>query len=314
MGEFPRGAAYATAMGLLMLDAQAGGAHAQATQPPANQAQTVVVTGRAQDGYASPPDFKPPQADLGPIGSTTVLQAPQSVTIVPEDLIVNLETRNVNDTLRFLPSVEIRDQQGFEVSRPQSRGFQSSIASNTRVDGLNVIGTTAIPAENLAGIEVLNGPAGALFGPEAPSGVFDYVLKRPTDTPLFRYVQGFQSDGEWTEWGDVGGRFGPTDMIGLRLNVVHGQGEAYGDHSDTNRTLATLDADVHLDPNTVVEADYSHYETEAYGLPGSIVYDKHVHPPPQGARPVHRRPRPTGRGHGPQDRDGARQDQAPLQR
>jgi iron complex outermembrane recepter protein len=264
---------HAPAFAFTALCAYSGSAHAQADQVAANRTETVVVTGRAQDGYASPPKYQAPLANLGPLGDKAVLDTPQSVTIVPEDLIVNQQTRNVNDTLRFLPSVEIRDQQGNEVSRPQSRGFQSSIAANTRLDGLNVVGTTAIAAENLAGIEVLNGPSGALFGPEAPSGVFDYILKRPTDTPLFRYVQGFQSDGVFTEWGDVGGRFGPDQMIGLRLNAVHGEGESFVDNSSTDRTLAALDLDVHVDPNTVIEADYSHYETQAYGLPGSIVYD-----------------------------------------
>ncbi len=66
------------------------------------------------------------------------------------------------------------------MSRPQSRGFQGSIVQNTRLDGLNVVGTTAIAAENLGGIEVLNGLAGSLYGPQTPAGVFNYVLKRPT--------------------------------------------------------------------------------------------------------------------------------------
>ncbi len=234
----------------------------------------VTVTGHSESsGYATQAQYNTQVAPLGPLGTQNILDTPQSVTVVPEDLIVNQQTRNVNDTLRFLPSVEIRDQQGFEVSRPQSRGFQSSIAQNTRLDGLNVIGTTAIPAENLAGIEVLNGPSGALFGPESPAGVFNYMLKRPTDTPLLRYTQGFQSDGIFTEQADVGGRFGPDDKLGVRLNVLHGEGESYVEGSSTNRTLASLDVDYHLDAKTVLEADYSHYETSAYGLPGSIVYD-----------------------------------------
>jgi iron complex outermembrane receptor protein len=80
------------------------------------------------------------------------------------------------NTLSYLPSVEVRDQQGYEVSRPQALSFQSSIAQNTRLDGLNIVGTTAIPTENLSGIEVLNGLGGALYGPESPSGVFNYML------------------------------------------------------------------------------------------------------------------------------------------
>ncbi len=225
------------------------------------------------EGYAAPPQYNIPVAALGPLGAQKILDAPQSITVIPEDLMVNQQTRNVNDTLRFMPSVEIRDQQGFEISRPQSRGFQSSIVQNTRLDGLNVIGTTEIPAENLAGIEVLNGPSGALFGPETPAGVFDYLLKRPTDTPLLRYAEGFDSNGVFTEQADVGGRGGPDDRIGVRLNVLHGQGEAYVDDSHVDRTLASLDIDFHLDSQTVAEADYSHYSSVATGLPGSFVYD-----------------------------------------
>ncbi|WP_158916592.1 TonB-dependent siderophore receptor [Caulobacter sp. S45] len=244
-----------------------------ASAPP-TQLRGVTVTAHGTDqAYGTPPQYDKPVATLGPLGEQNLLDTPQAVTVVPEDLIVNLQTRTVNDTLRFLPSVEIRDQQGLEVSRPQSRGFMGSIVQNTRLDGLNIIGTTAIPAENLAGIEVLNGPGGALYGPESPAGVFDYILKRPTDTPLLRYSEGFQSNGIFTEQADVGGRFGPDDRLGVRLNVVHGEGESYVEGSSTNRTLVSLDMDYHIDSKTVLELDYSHYTTEANGLPGSFVYD-----------------------------------------
>ena len=107
---------------------------------------------------------------LGPLGSQQILNTPLSVTVLPEQLIVNTQAKTVNDTLHYLPSVEIRDEQGLEVSRPQSRGFQGTIVQNTRLDGLNIIGTTAIPSENLAGIEVLNGLAGpALWAPRPPA-------------------------------------------------------------------------------------------------------------------------------------------------
>jgi iron complex outermembrane receptor protein len=238
--------------------------------------ETTTVSGVTVDkridkqGYATAAQFDKPVATFGPLGAQSILDAPQSLTPLPEDLIVNQQTRTVNDTLRFLPSVEIRDQQGLEVSRPQSRGFQSSIAENTRLDGLNVIGTTAIPTENLSAIEVLNGPGGALYGPESPSGVFDYILKRPTDQPTFRFIEGFQSSGLFTEQADVSGRVGP---LGVRLNVVHGQGESYVEGSHVDRTLASIAIDYHLDDKTVIEADYSHYDVVATGLPGSIVYD-----------------------------------------
>jgi iron complex outermembrane receptor protein len=243
-----------------------GAASAQVTAPQSSTGE-IVVTG--EKGYASQPDYAVTNADLGPLGYKPIADVPASVTVVPENLIVNNQARTVNDTLRYLPSVEVRDQQGFEVSRPQSRGFQGSIVQDTRLDGLNIVGTTAIPAENLAGIQVLNGLSGALYGPQSPAGVFDYELKRPTQDTLFRVIGSFDSRGIGTGQVDASATWGP---ISYRFNIVHGQGEGYVDGSHFNRTLLSGNFDVHLDDRTVIEADLSHYRTEGYGLPGSIVY------------------------------------------
>jgi len=220
---------------------------------------------------ATNPQYNTNTVSLGPLGNRKLLDTPFSVTAIPQDMMENLQLKTVTDALRYLPSVEIRNQQGFEVARPQSRGFQGSVVQATRLDGLNIIGTTAIPAENLSGIQVLNGLAGSLYGPATPAGVFNYVLKRPTDTPYTSYTQGFDSNSVFTESIDAGGRT-PDGKVGYRFNVVHGEGESYVPESSTNRTLASGALDFYVGDRTVIETNLSHYETNVTGLPGSIVY------------------------------------------
>jgi iron complex outermembrane receptor protein len=222
--------------------------------------------------YAQAAKTFTPTASFGPLGQKSIKDTPASITVVPQDVIVNQQAKQVNDLLHFLPSVEIRDQQGFDISRPQARGFQGGIIQNTRLDGLNVIGTTAIPAENLDHIEVLNGVSGALYGPSTPAGTFNYVLKRPTEVPTFRYIESFDSHSIFTEQVDAGGFTGPGNRIGYRINLVHGQGESYVKDSYLNRSLGSLALDYHFDNHTVLETNFSHYATDATGLPGSIVY------------------------------------------
>jgi iron complex outermembrane receptor protein len=233
---------------------------------------TVRVNGVA-GGYATAAHYGSKTATLGPLGTRAIKDTPLSVTVVPEDLIVNQQAKTVNDVLRSLPSVQIRDQQGLEVSRPQSRGFQGTVVQNTRLDGLNVIGTTAIPAENLDGIQVLNGMAGSLYGPETPAGVFNYLLKRPTSESLLRLIESFDSHSIFTTQVDAGGMLGNKHAFGYRVNLVHGQGESYVDGSASKRSLVSGAFDYHFSPRTVLELDLSHYSTRIYGLPGSIVYD-----------------------------------------
>jgi iron complex outermembrane receptor protein len=246
----------------LALVAFAGSAAAE-TGPA--KVSEVVVTGRQ---YVAP-TYVAPKADLGPLGDKAIIDTPMSVTTVPEDLIVNMHARTVNDVLRYLPSVTIRNQQGYEVSRPQSRGFQGSVVQDTRMDGLNVVGTTAIGAEGLSGIQVLNGAAGSLYGPQPLAGVFNYQLKRPTDALLLRAVGSYDTTSVFTGQVDLADRAGP---FGYRLNVMHGEGQSWVDQSHVNRTLLQGDVDIHVDDRTVIELDASHYETAIDGLPGSIVY------------------------------------------
>ena len=256
----------------------AGFACAAPAQDTGSQGQVknlekVQVTDHQRLGYAADAQYHTAKVDLGPLGNQSILKTPVSLTVVPASLITNQQAKTVNDVLRDLPSVEIRDQQGLEVSRPQSRGFQGTIVQNTRLDGLNIIGTTAIPAENLSGIEVLNGMAGSLYGPETPAGVFNYTLKRPTSEPLFRFIESYDSNSIFTEQLDIGGPLGANDQFGYRLNLVQGDGEGYVNHSDANRTLLSGAFDYHLDSQTVLETNFSHYKTDVTGLPGSVVYD-----------------------------------------
>lgn len=248
--------------------------HAPATRRHAKagvqELGTIYVKGKR--GYAVRAEYHTRDADLGPLGTRSIKDTPMSVTVLPEQLLVNQQVKTVNDALRNLPSVTIRDQQGLEVSRPQSRGFVGTIDQNTRIDGMNVIGTTAIPAENLSGIEVLNGMAGSLYGPETPAGVFNYILKRPTREPLARLIENYDSRSIFTEQLDLGGPLGAGSPLGYRLNAVHGEGEGYANGSHSNRTLLSGAFDVHISPRTVIETNFTHYETHVTGLPGSVVY------------------------------------------
>ena len=188
-------------------------------------------------------------------------------------MLLNQEVKTVNEALSYLPSVMIRDQQVQGVSRPQSRGFQGSVVLNTRIDGMNIIGPTAYAAEDFSAIQVLNGPGGALYGPETPAGVFNYITKKPTDEQLVRYLESFDSNAVFTEQIDVGGHTAPDNKLGHRVNIVHGQGETYVQDSYTNRTMFSGDFDYHFDNKTVIEASVNHYETNVTGLQGSITYD-----------------------------------------
>lgn len=79
---------------------------------------------------------------LGPLGNRDTLDTPYSVMGVTHDVVVNQQIRNLNDMAQYLPSVQLEIRGDPNTSRPQSRGFESDVVANSRLDGLNVVSTT----------------------------------------------------------------------------------------------------------------------------------------------------------------------------
>jgi len=222
---------------------------AQNADAPAAEPATVVVRGQA----GAPPAYAVDNVNLGPLGERSWLQAPFAISAAPEAVLANQQTKSVRDALRLLPWV-----QGENI-RPQTRGLQAGVVQNTRIDGLNIAATTDYPAEQFERVEVLNGLAGALYGPANPAGTFNYAIKRPTAQPLRRVMLGLASQSSLLVHADLSDRVDADRRLSYRLNLLDDNGEGVVDRSRLQRRLASLALDLQLTPDTVAQANASHY-------------------------------------------------------
>lgn len=220
--------------------------------------ETVDVVGTGA------PAYKPETASIGPLGEKSVLDTPYAINVVPAELLENQQLKSVREAFRYMPSV-----QGENI-RPQTRGLQAGVVQNTRIDGMNIAATTDYPIEQFDRIEVLNGLAGALYGSASPAGTFNYVLKRPTETPLRRFSVGYASQGSGSVSADISDRFGEDKRYGFRVNLLDEGGESYVDRSKLDRKLASLSFDVQLTSDTKLETNISRYHYTSKGLPGTF--------------------------------------------
>ncbi|NHO31922.1 TonB-dependent siderophore receptor [Acetobacter fallax] len=242
----------------------------QATMAPiagildGSNGETVTVHGHhAADGTGA--KYMNKIVYLGPLGNRDTLDTPYSIMGVPHDVVVNQQIRNLNDLAQYLPSVQLEVRGDPNTARPQSRGFEADVVANSRLDGLNVVSTTPYPAEWVDNLQVFNGLAAAMYGPENPAGVFEYTLKRPTDRRTERLSVGVDSIGTPTVNGDISGRLGRNRWFGYRLNMLHADGTAYTQGSSIRREMVSGDFDFHLDDKTVIEVDASHYTYDQRG-------------------------------------------------
>ncbi|WP_459622933.1 TonB-dependent receptor [Burkholderia sp. 3C] len=245
-------------------------ASASTDKPTHTQAiPAVTVTAHTPPGQS----MRVERANLGPLGDLKRVDTPYSINVVPQHVIRAQQLKSIADALRFIPSV-----QG-DGARPQSRGIQGSVVQNSRIDGLNAVSTTDYPLEQFDRIEVLNGLAGALYGPANPAGTFNYVQKRPTDSRLFRVTLGYAGGTRFQREIEASDRVGPSKAIGYRFTLLDETGSGYTEHSTVRRQLASLALDFHLSPNTVIETNVSRYHYVAKGFPATFALAGGVHLP-----------------------------------
>ena len=78
-------------------------------------------------------------------------------------------------------------------------------------------------------LEVINGLSGPLYGPANPSGLFNFVTKRPTEEQLGEIELGYESNTVANVHADLGGRVGKNRMFGYRSNLLLADGNGFGD-------------------------------------------------------------------------------------
>ena len=229
----------------------------------------VTVEGVARAGYRADT-----VTSLGLLGAEPLLDTPYTVNVLPSELIANGQVKNFKEASKYLPLVEFQEMQGSEILRPATRGMQGSNMQNARMDGMGIVVTGANSMESLQQIEVLNGLGAALYGPANPSGMFNFVPKRPTEAPVRRVSLSYDGNSIATGQVDFGGRAGTDRMFGYRVNAVGGDGETFVNNGDLTRKMVSLAGDVRPFDRTVVEGFYSHYNLEQRGFPGWFTYGR----------------------------------------
>ena len=251
------------------------------TSPSQTSSQTtlprIVVTG------TQTPDnnYRVDKLDsIGPLGTTDIQNTPYSIEVLPLDMIENSQAVNFKDVSKYLPLVAYQEQQGPDILRPQTRGMQGGNFQNTqdrRHDhvhhGRDRDGT--VPADR--GGERRSRPP--CTGPRIPSGMFNFVSKRPTQNDLHEVNVSYISDSIGTAHIDFGGPIDKNGIVSYRLNALYGAGDGFVDGSHDKRALGDLGIDVRPWDSTVLELNYTDYQLVDTGYPGWFTYGQKIQLP-----------------------------------
>lgn len=232
------------------------------TQPEVTDQESSLVVSGARDG-----DFKT-EASTTPTKMELPLQeTPQSVVVVPQELIQAQGFFSVRDSLRNVPGLTMGAGENSRTGdRLTIRGFTAD--NDFYTDGLRDNGQFFRDTFNLQQVEVLKGPSAVLFGRGSTGGVVNSVTKTPSEA--------WESDasltgGSYDFHRAQAGTGGPlTDDIGLRFDAFAQENESFRDEQETSRWGAAPTAAIDLTPTSTLTLQYFHqYEnsTTDYGIP-----------------------------------------------
>jgi iron complex outermembrane receptor protein len=194
---------------------------------------------------------------------TPLIETPQSISVLDATTINRLGLQNLNQTLRLVAGVtpETRGSAAEVYDQFKLRGFDAPIY----LDGLRLFASAtgyAVPqvdVSRLDRVEVLKGPASALYGQSSPGGLVDEASKLPLDAPIYGAVAGtYGSYNLYRFDGDIGGQTGSKVLWRLygSLNGANQQ-QDYG-----KRERQTISGAVTLTPESrtslTLLAAYSH--------------------------------------------------------
>lgn len=137
-------------------------------QPSLTQLQEVEIVGRAETTYQNDVSF------LATKTATPLHDVPQAISYVTKEVMADRQAYRVNDVVENISGInQFSYYNDFTI-----RGFRSQ---QELINGLRVIGLFGpqIITANLERVEVIKGPASAVFGNASPGGTMNRVTKKP---------------------------------------------------------------------------------------------------------------------------------------
>ncbi|WP_242072097.1 AMIN domain-containing protein [Nostoc sp. FACHB-110] len=148
-------------------------------EPTAQQDEPIelVVTGE-QDQYFTP------NATTATRTGTPILKIPQSIQVIPRQVLEEQQVTRLEDALQNSSSVVYNGTDTFSDLNYSIRGFdQAPVLQN----GFRQYDFAEIPeVSNIERIEVLKGPASILYGEIQPGGLINVVTKQPLSEPFYQ--------------------------------------------------------------------------------------------------------------------------------
>jgi catecholate siderophore receptor len=200
--------------------------------------------------------------------TATVLNTPQSINVVSQEVIQQQGVTNLQDALKNVPGITLNSGEGgAHGDQVNLRGFSAS--DDFFIDGMRDPGFYTRDSFDLDSLEVLKGPASTLFGRGSTGGVINQVSKLPQLYPIESGVLTVGTNNEVRGTADVNYQF--ADDAAFRINAMGQTSDIPGrPFADTRRWGVAPSIAFGIDKPTTFTLNYLHQSEDNipdFGIP-----------------------------------------------
>ncbi|MBY6242601.1 TonB-dependent receptor [Methylosinus sp. Sm6] len=200
---------------------------------------------------------------------TPLIDTPQSVQIVPREVIRDRQILNVLEAVQNVSGVQADNSGIFYdnfLIRSFSSGYGRSYRNGLRVDGTG--GTVDMAFTDR--VEVVKGPASMLYGRIEPGGFVNVVTKRPQEDFAATLDTQFGSWGVSRTIADITGPVDAEKTVLYRLMGVYDRADSWVNFDHRNNGAAALYLTFRPTENFEANVQFEHYEQMKSIRPGQI--------------------------------------------
>lgn len=223
--------------------------------------------------------YQPPPTSSVMRSRGLLLETPQTVNVVPAQVLRDQQPRNLDDALANISGITQANTLGSTQDAVMLRGFGDNRNGSIMRDGMPIVQGRALNA-TAERVEVLKGPSSLLYGIQDPGGVVNIVSKKP------QLVQSTSLTVRGSTFGNgkngSGGNLDTTGPIGdsglaYRLIVDH-EDEDYWRNFGTHRESMIAPSLAWYGDTTKVVFAYEHREFLSPFDRGTAIDPKTNHP------------------------------------
>ncbi|SDU75758.1 MULTISPECIES: TonB-dependent siderophore receptor [Pseudomonas fluorescens group] len=223
--------------------------------------------------------YQPPETSSVMRSSASLQEIPQTVNVIPAQVIRDQAPRNLDDALANVSGITQGNTLGSTQDSVMTRGFGDNRNGSIMRDGMPLVQGRGMNA-SVDRVEVLKGPASLLYGIQDPGGVVNLVSKKPELTQYNALTLRGSTYGDGKN--GSGGAFDSTGALGdsgfaYRMIVDH-EDEDYWRNFGTHRETLIAPSLAWYGERTKLLFAYEHREFLTPFDRGTLIDPRTNHP------------------------------------